>query len=134
MARVAKILYMAYNSLVLALLFACASFRIVWLEMRVNIGLLLFAYIIVAFILFCIVLRKKKGFRSKYKLFTVINLAASSLLALIMLGAKSIAVVPAAFIREGLHATHLSFTHVNATLCTILAVGLVIILVQRVRK
>lgn len=127
-----RLFYMLYNSIVIALLLAFISFRSVWLEMRVNVGLLVPIYTAAIFLIFMFALRKKRGFSGKYKVFTVVNLLVTGIASTLVLGIQSMGVVPAAIIREGLKMAHTKFSYINIALCVFLAAGLLIILVQRV--
>ena len=128
----AKIIFMLYNSIVLALLLACLSFNNVWLEMRINIGWLIPPYVLILCFGFGLVLRKSPGINRNHKWFTLINILVSSAVSALILGIDSVKVVPAAIIREGLNLNTLSFGSLNIALGIFLMLGLIIILVQKV--
>ena len=127
----AKVVYIVYNSIVTALLLAIISFKSVWLEMRVNIGLLIPIYAAIVCIVLCIIHRNRNHLNRKHKLVTIVNLLISGAVSVLILGISSIKVVPAAIIREGLHLVHAKFLYVNLALCAFLTAGLIIILVQK---
>jgi len=129
---VAKTFYVLYNSVVIALFCACLSFKNVWLEMRVNIGLLVPVYAAVVFAALWFALKGHARIGGRHKLLAVGNLLAAGTASLVILGFESIKVVPAAIIREGLNIVHVKFLYINLALCAFLVVGLIIILVQRV--
>nr|AGS53096.1 hypothetical protein [uncultured bacterium contig00036] len=122
---------MFYNSVVIALLLAFISFRSFWLEMRVNIGMLIPVYAAIVFVIFFFVSKNMRNFGGRYKMFTAINLLVSGIASTLILGAQSMGVVPAAIIREGLKITHTKILYINIALGMFLACGLLIILMQK---
>ena len=116
-----------YNSFLISLLISLILFTSEWIEMRVNIGLLFFGIWILAFIILCIVSRKKDkiGF-----VFTVSNLIICFLVSFILYGLKRLAIVPASIIREGLHITNISFTSINIVISVFLLIGLIFLFIK----
>jgi hypothetical protein len=121
-----------YSSVIIALFLACLSFKSVWLEMRVNIGLLVPVYAAVVFTAIWFALKGHARIKGKHKLLAVGNLIATGMASIMVLGPESIKVVPAAIIREGLGLIHTRFLYINLALCAFIVAGLILILVQRV--
>ena len=121
-----------YNSFLWALAVSITSFKSEWLEMRVNIGLILFALWLLLFVVISLISRKKTinmGFS-----FSAINLAICAIFGLILYGPRRLAVVPASIVREGLHMTSFSFSSINLVLFAFLAAGIIVLFAGRNRN
>jgi len=121
-----KYLKIMYNAFLWALVFAITCFKSEWLEMRVNIGYILFIAFGVLTVIFSIYLRKKKlqfGFK-----FTIINIVICFIYGNFIYGFKRLQVVPASIIREGINITRVPFSKINLILLIILILGLLLIL------
>ena len=121
-----KYLKIMYNAFLWALVFAITCFKSEWLEMRVNIGYILFIAFGVLTLIFSIYLRKKNlqfGFK-----FTIINIVICFIYGNFIYGFKRLQVVPASIIREGINITRVSFSKINLILLIILILGLLLIL------
>ncbi len=121
-----KYLKIMYNAFLWALVFAITCFKSEWLEMRVNIGYILFIAFVVLTVIFSIYLRKKNlqlGFK-----FTIINIVICFIYGNFIYGFKRLQVVPASIIREGINITRVPFSKINLILLIILILGLLLIL------
>lgn len=121
-----KYLKIMYNAFLWALVFAITCFKSEWLEMRVNIGYILFIAFGVLTVIFSIYLRKKNlqfGFK-----FTIINIVICFIYGNFIYGFKRLQVVPASIIREGINITRVPFSKINLILLIILILGLLLIL------
>lgn len=121
-----KYLKIMYNAFLWALVFAITCFKSEWLEMRVNIGYILFIAFGVLTLIFSIYLRKKNlqfGFK-----FTIINIVICFIYGNFIYGFKRLQVVPASIIREGINITRVPFSKINLILLIILILGLLLIL------
>lgn len=121
-----KYLKIMYNAFLWALVFAITCFKSEWLEMRVNIGYILFIAFGVLTVILSIYLRKKNlqfGFK-----FTIINIVICFMYGNFIYGFKRLQVVPASIIREGINITRVPFSKINLILLIILILGLLLIL------
>ncbi len=112
-----------YNGFVWGLLVAVMATSSLWLDMRIKVGLIIPAVILISVML---------GFITKNKMiqtwgFTVINLVGCSGVIFFLLGAKRMAVLPASIIRETINMTSLSFSAINWGLAMFLSLGLIVI-------
>lgn len=89
-----------YNSFLWSLLIAFIMFKNVWLEMRINVGSVLFILWILFFIIFYKIYFIKNAFK-----FSIINLIISIMISLVILKPYGLITMPSAIIREGLHLT-----------------------------
>lgn len=89
-----------YNSFLWSLLIAFIMFKNVWLEMRINVGSVLFILWILFFIIFYKIYFVKNVFK-----FSIINLIISIIISLIILKPNGLITMPSSIIREGLHLT-----------------------------
>lgn len=89
-----------YNSFLWSLLIAFIMFKNVWLEMRINVGSVLF----ILWILFFIIFNKIYFVKNIFK-FSIINLIISIIISLIILKPNGLITTPSLIIREGLHLT-----------------------------
>jgi len=118
-----------YNGFILGLFFSIIAFQNQWLEMRMNVGLIVFIAIFMSIILYIIALVKKKSINKKsLKIFTLSSLATSFIITLVILGSKRITTLPASILREALGLTKLSFGTINALIISIILIGLIPIL------
>ncbi|MEW9080333.1 hypothetical protein [Terrisporobacter glycolicus] len=121
-----KYLKTMYNTFLWALVFAITCFKSEWLEMRVNVGYILFITFVVLTVILSIYLRKK-DLQLNLK-FTIINIAICFIYGNFIYGFKRLQVVPASIIREGINMTRLPFSKINLILLIILVLGLLLIL------
>lgn len=124
-----KFLGMLYNSFLWAMLVSLICFKSEWLEMRVNVGWILFGLWLVFTIAAAWFLRRGK--RKLSPVFTLANLVVCLAAAIFLYGPRRLAVVPAAIIREGLHMTQIPFLFVNLVILLCLAAGLVLLFVRQ---
>ncbi len=112
----------AYNSFLWAMALTCTLFGSEWLEMRVNMALIL----LVGWLLFglgsYLLLHLKN--RDIPLWFTLLNSAVCTGYTLLLLGPKRFSVVPAAILREGLHLRRAAFGQINAVLLGVLLAAL----------
>ena len=126
-----QVFTLIYNSFIWGLLAAVLITRSHWLDMRVSVGPIIPAVIVIAVI---------AGLITKSKLvttfrFTIVNLVSCSILVFLALGTQRLAVVPASILRETIQATSVSFSTINPALLICLALGLIAIwLGKPVRK
>lgn len=121
-----KYLKIMYNTFLWALVFAITCFKSEWLEMRVNVGYILFITFGVLTVILSIYLRKKDlQFNLK---FTIINIVICFIYGNFIYGFKRLQVVPASIIREGINMTRVPFSKINLILLIILVLGLLLIL------
>lgn len=121
-----KYLKTMYNAFLWALVITITCFKSEWLEMRVNMGYILFVTFIVLTVILSIYLRKK-NLQLNFK-FTIINLVICFVYGNLIYGFKRLQVVPASIIREGINMTRLSFSTVNMVLLIISILVLLLIL------
>lgn len=121
-----KYLKTMYNTFLWALVFAITCFKSEWLEMRVNVGYILFITFVVLTVILSIYLRKK-DLQLNLK-FTIINIAICFIYGNFIYGFKRLQVVPASIIREGINMTRVPFSKINLILLIILVLGLLLIL------
>ena len=127
-----KIFYLFYLSALAGLFLAILSFQSFWLEMRVNIGLLIPVYAAVVFVALAYVLRREQRLRVRHKWFALGSLLATSAASLLILGFTRLKVVPAAIVREGLSLVHTPYSYLNVALGAFFLAGLLIIFGQKV--
>lgn len=123
-----KYLKIMYNTFLWALVFAITCFKSEWLEMRVNVGYILFITFVVLTVILSICLRKKH-LQLNLK-FTIINLVICFIYGNFIYGFKRLQVVPASIIREGINMTRVPFSKINMILLIILILGLLLILLS----
>ncbi|MPM96594.1 hypothetical protein SDC9_143759 [bioreactor metagenome] len=123
-----KYLKIMYNAFLWALVFAITCFKSEWLEMRVNIGYILFIAFGVLTVILTAYLRKK-DLQLNFK-FTIINIAICFIYGNFIYGFKRLQVVPASIIREGINMTRVPFSKINMILSIILILGLLLILLS----
>lgn len=121
-----KYLKTMYNTFLWALVFAITCFKSEWLEMRVNVGYILFITFVVLTVILSIYLRKK-DLQLNLK-FTIINIVICFIYGNFIYGFKRLQVVPASIIREGINMTRVPFSKINLILLIILVLGLLLIL------
>ena len=123
-----KYLKIMYNTFLWALVFAITCFKSEWLEMRINVGYILFITFGVLTVILSIYLRKK-DLQLNFK-FTIINLVICFIYGNFIYGFKRLQVVPASIIREGINMTRVPFSKINMILLIILILGLLLILLS----
>jgi len=123
-----KYLKIMYNTFLWALVFAITCFKSEWLEMRINVGYILFITFGVLTVILSIYLRKK-DLQLNFK-FTIINLVVCFIYGNFIYGFKRLQVVPASIIREGINMTRVPFSKINMILLIILILGLLLILLS----
>lgn len=119
-----KALTMIYNGFLWSLLIALFCFDNVWLQMRVNIGYIFFGLWLVLSILGYFVFRHRTS--TSRRILTLISLIVCLGGSLFKIGLQRLSVVPAAFIREGLHQNSLPFIIVDLILLAILILGAIV--------
>ncbi len=125
-----KLLTVTYNSLLWSLLLATFLFNYTWLQMRVNIGYLFFALWLVLIILWELALRRRQVKPG----FTVVSALLTIAIALLVEGRENLLIIPAAFIREGLHLESISFTSINLVLAVIIIGGFLVSLFRLLKS
>ena len=121
-----------YNGFVLGLFFSVLAFQSEWLEMRMNVGLIIFITIIMSIIIYIAALVKKKRIHKKnLKIFTLGSLGTSFIITFVILGAKRITTLPASIFREALGITNISFGIINIVVLLIILLGIVPILAYK---
>ncbi len=123
-----KYFTLLYNSFLISLSLALICFKSEWLEMRIDIGLILFVSWIVLFLAFILFTRNKKF--EKSFLYSIINLGICFVLSLVLYGVKRLAIVPASIIREGLNITSVSFQIINICVCLFIILGGIFIFIK----
>lgn len=112
-----------YNSFLWSLLIAFIMFKNVWLEMRINVGTVLF----ILWILFFIIFYKIYFIKNIIK-FSIINLIIFIIISLIILKPNGLITVPSSIMREGLHLTSvLSLNSINIVLIIFIIGGILLI-------
>lgn len=118
-----KFFTVLYNTLFWSLLVSFIMFKNTWIEMRINIGTVLF----ILWILFFIIFYKLYFIKNIFK-FSIINLIIFAILSLIILKPKGLISTPSSIIREGLHLTRiLNLNVVNAVLSIFIISGILLI-------
>lgn len=122
-----KFFTVLYNTLFWSLLVSFIMFKNTWIEMRINIGTVLF----ILWILFFIIFYKLYFIKNIFK-FSIINLIIFAILSLIILKPKGLIYIPSSIIREGLHLTGiLNLNVVNAVLIIFIISGILLIYIFR---
>lgn len=122
-----KFFTVLYNTLFWSLLVSFIMFKNTWIEMRINIGTVLF----ILWILFFIIFYKLYFIKNIFK-FSIINLIIFAILSLIILKPKGLISTPSSIIREGLHLTGiLNLNIVNAVLIIFIISGILLIYIFR---
>lgn len=125
-----KFFTVLYNTLFWSLLVSFIMFKNTWIEMRINIGTVLF----ILWILFFIIFYKLYFIKNIFK-FSIINLIIFAILSLIILKPKGLIYIPSSIIREGLHLTGiLNLNVVNAVLIIFIISGILLIYIFRKLK
>lgn len=122
-----KIYRLLYNSFIWGMLISILAFQSEWLEMRMNIGIIV--PIFMALFLIAGILLKKAGKEQLLSLsaaFTIINVSACTIISLSVLGMERIQVVPASIVREGLKITNVSFGIMDIILLILISGGLIL--------
>jgi hypothetical protein len=113
-----RIFSLLYNTFLWAIAFAIALFQVTWLEMRVNIGWVLF--LLWALLFMCSFV---KGWRFG-QIGTTLNLVDVLGFCFLILGWERLFAVPALIIREGLGLNRIPVDKINFVLTCILIIGL----------
>lgn len=125
-----KFFTVLYNTLFWSLLVSFIMFKNTWIEMRINIGTVLF----ILWILFFIIFYKLYFIKNIFK-FSIINLIIFAILSLIILKPKGLIYIPSSIIREGLHLMGiLNLNVVNAVLSIFIISGILLIYIFRKLK
>lgn len=125
-----KFFTVLYNTLFWSLLVSFIMFKNTWIEMRINIGTVLF----ILWILFFIIFYKLYFIKNIFK-FSIINLIIFAILSLIILKPKGLIYIPSSIIREGLHLTGiLNLNVVNTVLSIFIISGILLIYIFRKLK
>lgn len=125
-----KFFTVLYNTLFWSLLVSFIMFKNTWIEMRINIGTVLF----ILWILFFIIFYKLYFIKNIFK-FSIINLIIFAILSLIILKPKGLIYIPSSIIREGLHLTGiLNLNAINAVLIIFIISGILLIYIFRKLK
>ena len=125
-----KFFTVLYNTLFWSLLVSFIMFKNTWIEMRINIGTVLF----ILWILFFIIFYKLYFIKNIFK-FSIINLIIFAILSLIILKPKGLISIPSSIIREGLHLTGiLNLNVVNAVLIIFIISGILLIYIFKKLK
>ncbi len=125
-----KFFTVLYNTLFWSLLVSFIMFKNTWIEMRINIGTVLF----ILWILFFIIFYKLYFIKNIFK-FSIINLIIFAILSLIILKPKGLIYIPSSIIREGLHLTGiLNLNVVNTVLIIFIISGILLIYIFKKLK
>ena len=125
-----KFFTVLYNTLFWSLLVSFIMFKNTWIEMRINIGTVLF----ILWILFFIIFYKLYFIKNIFK-FSIINLIIFSILSLIILKPKGLIYIPSSIIREGLHLTGiLNLNAINMVLIIFIISGILLIYIFKKLK
>ena len=125
-----KFFTVLYNTLFWSLLVSFIMFKNTWIEMRINIGTVLF----ILWILFFIIFYKLYFIKNIFK-FSIINFIIFAILSLIILKPKGLIYIPSSIIREGLHLTGiLNLNIVNTVLIIFIISGILLIYIFRKLK
>ncbi|WP_302367270.1 hypothetical protein [Brachyspira aalborgi] len=105
-------------------------FKNTWIEMRINIGTVMF----ILWILFFIIFYKLYFIKNIFK-FSIINFIIFAILSLIILKPYGLISVPSSIIREGLHLTGiLNLNVINAVLSIFIILGILLIYIFKKLK
>lgn len=125
-----KFFTVLYNTLFWSLLVSFIMFKNTWIEMRINVGTVLF----ILWILFFIIFYKLYFIKNIFK-FSIINLIIFAILSLIILKPKGLIYIPSSIIREGLHLTGiLNLNVINAVLSIFIISGILLIYIFKKLK
>lgn len=125
-----KFFTVLYNTLFWSLLASFIMFKNTWIEMRINIGTVLF----ILWILFFIIFYKLYFIKNIFK-FSIINFIIFAILSLIILKPKGLIYIPSSIIREGLHLTGiLNLNVINAVLSIFIISGILLIYIFKKLK
>lgn len=125
-----KFFTVLYNTLFWSLLVSFIMFKNTWIEMRINIGTVLF----ILWVLFFIIFYKLYFIKNIFK-FSIINLIIFAILSLIILKPKGLIYIPSSIIREGLHLTGiLNLNAINMVLIIFIISGILLIYIFRKLK
>ena len=125
-----KILASAYNSFLLSMALTVTLFGSQWLEMRVNMGLILAASWAVFFTAALLVCFGKKLRMPLW--FTFACTVVCNVYTLLVLGPRRLGIVPAAIVREGIGMPRLPFSTVNFIMIVTLSLMLAVLAVGEI--
>ncbi|MBQ7578266.1 MAG: hypothetical protein IJT21_08385 [Synergistaceae bacterium] len=109
-----------YNSFVLGLLISVILSQNEWLEMRINIGWVFFALVIVLFLIMS-VLKIFSSFTA-----SLVSVIISCAGIWYLTGSEGVKIIPASIIREGIMQRNISFEAINYALIAVIIAGLVL--------
>lgn len=116
-----------YNSLLWGLLVAVMTTNSLWLDMRIKVGLIIPAVVLISMsVALFVQIRLIRTPR-----FALLNLILCFIVTYLVLGAKRLVVLPASIIRETINMTGISFSVINWGLIIFLILGLIIIWICR---
>ena len=125
-----KFFTVLYNTLFWSLLVSFIMFKNTWIEMRINIGTVLF----ILWILFFIIFYKLYFIKNIFK-FSIINFIIFAILSLTILKPKGLIYIPSSIIREGLHLTGiLNLNTINTVLIIFIISGILLIYIFKKLK
>ena len=127
-----------YNSFIWGMLFSILAFQNKWLEMRINMGIIIPVVMILSLGIFTI-LRIKISKRWTYiinkgTLFSTVNTVVSVIIMILVLGIERIKIVPAAIIREGLNITRVHFSTINIFILATVIISLFMIVFSGIKR
>ena len=125
-----RLFTLIYNSLIWGLLVAVMATNSLWLDMRIQVGLIIPSVMFISVMLGLITKNKLIGTAG----FTSVNLSLCFILTFLVLGTQRLAVLPASIIRETLTMTSLSFSVINWGLISSLTLGLIVIWTSKLRN
>ena len=127
-----KLFVYIYNGFVLGLFFSVLAFQSEWLEMRMNVGIIVFLTILLSIILYTISFVKRKStYKKSLKVFTLSSIFISFFITFVIRGAKRITTLPASILREALGQSNISFATFNVVILLLILLGIVPILAYK---
>ena len=118
-----------YNGFIISILVSVLCFQSEWLEMRVNVGHIGFAAMIL-FYFSILIYEKRTGSTQIEKIFgiknSILNIFACMTGIYVLLGSQRMAALPAAIIREAIYLRKVPFMQINTGILIILTVGILI--------
>lgn len=107
------------------MLFSVLLFQNTWLEMRVNLGHVFFAMLLILFLVQTLIKPVRKFCRRF--MFSLCCLIISSAGLYFTLGPEGLRIIPASIIREGIMQPRITFSVINTALTAIALTGIVIV-------
>lgn len=124
-----------YNGFNLGLFLSILAFQNEWLEMRMNIGLIIFITIGISIVTYVILNKQKRNINYvTIKVFSFLILALSFSISFFILGFSRFKTLPASIFREAIGITSLSFSVINNGLIVFILVGFLLILCTNYKK